>query len=72
MPSAPAALPLLQFLAAEIPPKAACFWWILNTQNNFRRVPRRRRSGPALESDGSKAYAMTRDGMAYIYEPPLI
>jgi hypothetical protein len=22
--------------------------------------------------DGSKAYAMTRDGMAYIYEPPLI
>jgi hypothetical protein len=23
-------------------------------------------------ADGSKAYAMTRDGMAYIYEPPLI
>jgi len=22
--------------------------------------------------DGSKAYAVTRDGMAYIYEPPLI
>jgi hypothetical protein len=23
-------------------------------------------------ADSSKAYAMTRDGMAYIYEPPLI
>jgi len=22
--------------------------------------------------DGAKAYAVTRDGMAYIYEPPLI
>jgi WD40 repeat protein len=52
--------------------KGRLFLVDLNNKTIFDEYPAEGVVDLRWSHDGSKAYAMTRDGMAYIYEPPLI
>jgi len=52
--------------------KGRLFLIDLNRSNAFDEYPAEGVADLRWSADGSRAYAVTRDGMAYVYEPPLI